>query len=514
MGLARLSKTRSIKFIPTEKSFSNFKYIDKTFIYGNVEPSAIRRLFSQARMQNAQTLILEDIEADGEIEDENAELKAVDAKHRSVFIRRLTFWRSPISSVSDLNRVNGRHLLGYALLKADELPSRNEAFCKVFESVLRKYPDKHNCVPGGKTFDLEVAGKQFKVKGVMYCQQNGISKACAQVALRSLLTMHYPSKTICYSEINQVAEQLVAGFKPGNGLNTAQIRTVLNHFGVNFRDLDYGEPDIGEDEFPYSKWLYSGIESGGGGLLGFELNTGSTTTSRHIVPFFGHTFNQDTWVPRADNAYFHFGKNFKYIPSDKWLSSFIGHDDNFGSNYCVPRLYLEPQQVKYIAALLPREVAYDGVIAESIALDVLYSLPYDPHSNQWIARLHQNVNWQDVVLRSVAVKKGLYINHLRKIKDWSGNKERVTIVDKLAETLPDVLWMVEVSIPDLFSANMRKVGEIILDAMVQNPTSDSAMPLILARLPGWFLLRLSPDGSQLLRVPSRLIDHTPLYRRI
>lgn len=231
MGLARLSRTRSIKFIPTEKSFSNFNYIDKTFIYGNVEPSAIRRLFSQARMQNAQTLIVENIEADGEIADENAQLKAVDAKHRSVFIRRLTFWRSTINSVSDLQKVNGRHLLGYAILKADELPSLNKAFCKVFESIIRKYPDKHNCVPGGKRFTIKVDGKSFKVKGVMYCQQNGTSDACAQVALRSLLTMHYPSKMICYSEINQVAERLVPKFKPGSGLDTGQIREVLNHFG-------------------------------------------------------------------------------------------------------------------------------------------------------------------------------------------------------------------------------------------------------------------------------------------
>jgi hypothetical protein len=162
--------------------------------------------------------------------------------------------------------------------------------------------------------------------------------------------------------------------------------------------------------------------------------------------------------------------------------------------------------------LLPRNVAYDGVIAESIALDILYSLPYgDLRQNLWIGRLIETVNRQDVVLRPVAIKRRHYIGHLRKIDDWNGKEESTIIIDKLSEILPENLWIVEVSIPELFSANMRKIGEIILDAMVQEPTANGAMPFILIRLPGWFLLRRDRDGSQLLAIASNMSEHTPLY---
>ena len=54
----------------------------------------------------------------------------------------------------------------------------------------------------------------------------------------------------------------------------------------------------------------------------------------------------------ADMAYFRVGESFGYIPSANWTSSFLGHDDNFGPCFCVPRLYISNDKVDYVAELL------------------------------------------------------------------------------------------------------------------------------------------------------------------
>ena len=238
---------------------------------------------------------------------------------------------------------------------------------------------------------------------------------------------------------------------------------------------------------PYSKLLYAGIENGLGGLVGFEFSGASAQGERHIIPFYGHTFNQDTWVPRASLAYFHVGDNTRYISSEEWMSSFIGHDDNFGCNYCVPRKFLDPDQVKYVVALRPPDTAYSAVFAEAIAADRLYSMinALDNRNNYWIRQLILHIHAQDVVLRTLYLTCDQYVAHLRESIDWQGQSEKTQIPDKFAGNLPEHLWMIEISIPELFPANYRKLGEILLDARVSlTPYPSSETLWVMARFPG------------------------------
>jgi len=132
-------------------------------------------------------------------------------------------------------------------------------------------------------------------------------------------------------------------------LDAVQIRAVLRGLVIGFRDIDYTkEEPTYRRELPYQKLLYAGIESGAGAMLGFKL-AGPRAEGRHIIPFFGHTTNQDAWVPNAEVAYFHVGEDTRYVPSEAWVSSFIGHDDNFGSNFCVPRLYAQNRATESIS---------------------------------------------------------------------------------------------------------------------------------------------------------------------
>ncbi|MBN2530813.1 MAG: hypothetical protein JXR76_30780 [Deltaproteobacteria bacterium] len=517
MTLSRLANGTSCRFVSLKRPFSNYDFIDSEFRVGQDFISA-RRIFSQARIHTCQTLVIENIEAAGAVQDENEQLRKLDSKHRSLYLLRLTFWSQEITDESEFEEIDSKALKGYAILKADELPGSGKRVSTVFESVFQKFPHRHNCVPGEAQFSLQCCGFSFGISGVMYCQQNNITKACAQVGLRSLLTMQNPDNDFVYSEIQGAATSAGPHTLPANGLTSAQMRSVMEYYTIPYDDLDYEAAKAGDREkFPYCKFLYSAIESGAAGLLGFDLSGRAINPGeeKHIVPFFGHTFNQDTWVPRAENAYFHVGDDLRYIPSDKWLSSFIGHDDNFGSNFCVPRKYLEPTQVQYILTIRPTGIGYNGTLAETLASAALYSiLPIALRSEcgslSWMQRLAHYFMGMDIVFRAVAIARDNYISHLSVLDDWDNFAEDRRIPSTLAGVLPEHLWMVEFSVPDLFSANYRKLGELLFDGSVPANQLSTMNPFVLARLPGTYFI--PRDGNEFMLIPSTIQNHTPLFR--
>lgn len=391
----------------------------------------------------------------------------------------------------------------------------------VFESVFRKYDHHHNCVPRPRRYEIAVGDRRFGIPGVLFCQQNTMNKACAHVALRTLLSRFLPTGDISYEEINRIAlGHAAADWEPSHGLDVAQIRAVLNEYKIGFRDIDYAQfPDLVESA-PFQKFVYAGVESGLGALLGFELSGPALQESRrHIIPFYGHTFNQDTWAPDADSAYFHIGEGLGYIPSENWTSSFLGHDDNFGPNYCVPRLYVRPEQVRYVVELFQPGVQYSGVTAEALALAFLYSVipQVDPRGNRWLERLRLWASNQKAVLRAQALNKREYINHLRNLRDWEDHSEQAGFYDLLQDRLPEMLWMIEVSTPQLFPANERKLGEIILDAGRILGSDSKLIPFdmfLFARFPSLYFFGRDIDQAgrpRFTTTPSTLISHTSLY---
>lgn len=514
MTFARLAQYSRIEFHDVNPPFSNFQFVDQ-LIPGN-DYSAVRRLFSLARKDNqGKTVIIEEIEPSGAVADEIAELEALYPGYRCTGLKRLTFWVRECSKDSDILNLTDGDLLGFAILKEDAIPGSDSQW-HVFESVFQKYAHHHNCVPNEARFSVACGGQTFHVSGVMYCQQNSLNKACAQVALRSLLSRILPHKDILYRDMNAIAQRTNSQFRAGGGLDSTQIRAVLDQYNVEYDDIDYTAPGVSTD-FPYSRLLYAGIENGLGGLLGFEFAGAAAQGEKHLIPFYGHTFNQDSWVPRASLAYFHVGDNTRYISSVEWMGSFIGHDDNFGSNFCVPRRFLTSDQVKYVAALRPADTAYGAVFAEAIGVDFLYSMAQTlgASGNYWVKRLIRHVIAQDVVLRTIYMGRGQYVEHLRNSRDWQGNSENEGILDAFQTSLPDHLWIVEVSIPELFPANYRKLGEMILDARVPlSPYPPNVSIGLLARFPEAYFINANPKPHSVgfKTVPSALTSHVPVYR--
>jgi hypothetical protein len=459
--------------------------------------------------------MVEEIPPKGIIQDENNEILSYFPDFIPGKIRRISFWTSKFKHPNQ-RAIREDKCLGYAIIKHDQVASKPWDAWHVFEAVFIKFEDPHNAVPNSMKYDVALGWKKLTLKGILYAQQNTLNKTCAQVALRSVLSRIVGSE-VSYREINDKARTVYGrNFSPSDGLDPEEIRAVLKGFNVGFVDYDYEAHTRTEcRNHPYQRFIYQGIESGTGALLAFRLS--GRGDNRHIVPFYGHTFNKDTWAPDAEAVYFRVGRGVGYIPSEHWANSFIGHDDNFGPNFCVPRLYVQKRQVKYTVELLKSGIVFGGVQAQALALQFLYSvlrkMSGDSHalSNIWLNRLVNNAVHQRIVLRAIPLDASTYLEHLANQKDWDGNYENKRTIDVFTKLLPNHLWIVELSIPQLFPANKRKLGDIVLNGgKPLQPDISSSFSFV--RIPGRYYFQYSrkKGGKDFLMVPSQLTSHVPV----
>ena len=510
-GLTRSSR---LEIHDIRRPFSNFQFLEDF----SFEGYPIRRLLSQARSRGCETLVVESIDATGTALEENEEISRFFPDHDMPDLRRVSFWRSAFSTSSALDLQDPQACLGYAILKRDVVASIGRDRWHVFESILETPNRDHNFHPCTKTFQFRVGERVLSVNGVVFCQQNSLNKACAQVGLRSMCSTYLGDTSLSFNRINQIAFDGVPTPTPWKGLTLQQIERVFDELDIPHFSLDYASnSDDIRQLLPYQKLLYSGLESGAGAMLVFSMSGSGAGSVMHIIPFFGHTFNEDSWPPVAEGAYFKVGEAIRYIPSEQWMSSFVVHDDNFGSNLCIPKAYVQAGNAQYAVVLLPRNYQYGGIYAEVAAADYFYTIlpKLEAGSNPWRRRLLKHVDDQTLVLRTVPIGKDQYLQHVTAMDDWEFRKEDKETIRALASIMHERMWMIEVSIPDLFPANKRKIGEILLSAEKPFTTANDFSLFVLARFPESYLFFDRLDAASGLpmfsEVPSSLLSHTRLF---
>lgn len=549
--------------VDLRRPHSNFALVQELF----GDSPTMSRLFSIARSpHDCVRCVIEKIDDKGLLAADTEELCKWGYKCSPENLR-LSFWGR-----------DGR-LAGYVIARNDNVDGGG---CKwyVFESVFRKYPHDHNCVAHTCDYRVMVNDAVYSVRGVMFCQQNGRNKRCAQVALRALFSRLPSCNGLSYAQINEIASRFPGEvdengkFHPRLGLSAAQIEGVLGELGLRCKSINYAKESCDRAEewaktvdwrgksegekkeavdrrareenlqlhktIRYGRVVYCGAESGLGALIGLRVFDGKRH-SLHIVPIFGHTFNQDSWVPDSQKYYFvssdpeedktagSWSVPTAYIQSDNWTSSFIGHDDNLGSDYCIPRAYLKPSNVAYVVELLSPGAVYSGVVAEAIGLVALRNLMQQVDATSvWMMRLISAYASGDVILRSLCVSPTEYYNHLQTERDWSYRQESLVMTDGFRRMKhPEKIWVVEISLPQLFPANKRKLGEIVLDATNEKlepsmGTESEGEQLIKSvlwiRLPGGYYMPSSycpDDPEQTLHfesAPSDIQSHFPVMR--
>jgi hypothetical protein len=518
------ARVRNPNPVDIERPRSNFDFVEGRF----PTLDTLRRLLSQVRRHGGRTMVVEENITGEDLLEENADLKRCGSL-RSSNTTRLSFFRKRICSVQGLNAASEEQFLGYALIKVDEF--QGQKIERIYESVLAISDRPNNYVRGSQKWETSVGGIPFTISGYLFAQQNNVTTSCAHVALRTAAARFHSDGDVTYRQINRSL-----GITPGIddlGLNSNQMATFLESIGAKCFDANYfgKKPAI-----PFQKAIYGSIESGFPSVVLF--GTDENPNSYHAIPVFGHTLNQDTWVPNAERSYFRFGEKTKYIPSESWVSMFIAHDDNWGSNLCIPRDYLQTKKhlspdprpkrkhepsVAHVIPTFPGVVKRSATEAEVIAHGLLSSLvPQLPniHENRWSIRLKQHMGLGQLVLRSILVKFSDYLCHLRAVRAWNWNPvcRRQIRRWEAANVRDFYVWLIELSVPELFSANFRKIGEIVLDAEADLAVVEHNPDLLIcARLPGFFAFHT--ETHRVNRVweykysfqPSGVDDHVELF---
>ena len=514
----RQAKGTRLAWTDSDHPFSNFLFIDKHYRSNPV----LRRIFSLARKLKYKSLLID------EIAENDCDL--LQAENRAIALRRPDFKKSVVHRLSFFNspktiEPKAENFLGYAVFKSDEFAT--EITDHVYEAVLPPFrrAKENNFIPSARDYEILTTVGMFKVNGVLYAQQNDLTYVCAHVGLRTALSTLVPDGDVSYEAINAIAGIDHINSKVGRGagangksegLKLSQIETVLKKFGLHVPPLLINEPAMGHpypDE--YQKHLYGYIESGYPALLCFELggaapNAQAVQHDRHLIPVIGHTFNEDAWMPDAQRIYF--GNNFGYFPSEHYLSSYMIHDDNLGPYLCIPRHYLKQENFRAIFGIQCAATPLMPIQAETFGSLYLNWISKNLSSvgKDWYDRFTVFAQCGLLVLRTTLIQKPDYLKHLGTIRSREGKSFEPDLIAKFDSRLPDVMWMVEVSAPELFSCSRRKFGEVILSASMPLPPQIDLSLFLSARLPGIVLMN---EGGQFPVGTTTLEGHSELYTR-
>ncbi|MDB6041372.1 MAG: hypothetical protein JWM99_5213 [Verrucomicrobiales bacterium] len=485
-----------------EAGFSNFIYIDRNYDSNLV----LRRIFSLARKLQFRSLLVEQIDG--------ADCKLLDEENEQLAVRKSAFKGSIVHRLSFFKNAKGTHpnaddFLGYVIYKRDFFSDVASPTVHIFESVTRPFRQKaqNNFIEPLRKYRVNTCIGAFEVEGVLYAQQNALTFVCAHVALRTVLASVLPAGDVSYRVLNDLVGVDHKTRQLG-GLGPVDFEKIFSHFGLHFQKSIHEPSQNLILPTDYQRDLYGLIESGVPAILGFELGspqTAGAVPQRHAIPVIGHTFNEDTWLPQADQAYF--GGRLAYYPSENWLSTFVIHDDNFGPYLCLPRHFLKKDNFRLLYGIKKQHTEFSAVQAEAFAFDCFLAIAkHMSAGGEWFVRFSSFAirNW--LVLRTMLVEKAQYLGHLRLLRDWEGNPLQQSAISEIETLLPDSFWMIEASAPELFASSRRKFGEILLNK--DKPLSSGFELIIAARLPG--LMALAESGK--LRVEKiSLVGHSSLF---
>lgn len=512
--------------IPMDGGFSIFSFLDEK---GWLSISQIHRCFSIARSIGATRIVLEELDTKGVgiIQDENEWLRGRFPNFVCKGLWRISFWKSVRWGLILPRNVP----VGVMLVKHDAPnDGKHHDVIHVFEAVFPKYNHPHNCVHSETQHFYKIGKSRVGFRGVMFAQQNGLSKCCAHVAIYSLLEGRDDVKVdVSFSMMNVVAygANNFAVDIEKVGLSPGAIEKILSHYGVNFRSIPYeNASDEFRAEHDYVSHVYAGVESGLGALVGFSLDDGQKRANRidedslgHMIPIYGHTFNKDTWAPDANRKYFSPTKVLGYMPSDLWMSSFIAHDDNVGANLCIPKGFIRPDNVEYVVELLPSGCVSCAVEIEGQALQILHSIT-DTESivlalsqYKWFSRLCFAVKTESLILRTQPVSIRDYLLSLMGFSSQDDElcKGIAAELNKESNALDGRnYWLVEVSVPQLFPANERKIADLLFNSLCELDI-DGRTNFSFAHVPGAYLYPISKDGFGL--EPSSIAMPLPNFTR-
>jgi hypothetical protein len=486
------------------------------------------------RKMEVKCYLREELVPNQEITDEIADASARTSGTATGNAVRFTFFRKPVIS-GDLHSLTDDDILGYAVVMSLQLPD-GKARAYILESVIRVPtiwvtskagpPEMRRLtnyyVHCSRDFTTVVGtnshNHSFQIRGCYFCQQNDLTHVCAHAALRvAVNSSSYAGPKLTNRMINKIlAIDHSVGHRFGKydkepesqGVSVEQIDKVVKHIGYDVQIANfYANPAI-----DYAEFIYPLIESGCPVILGvFKPNVA------HVVAVLGHTLNTDRWTPQARSGYGSLPTS-PYISTSQWVDHFIVSDDNFGMYSTVPteaiRNLLVPKynanlHAGFAVGLVPKNVGFSGYAAEQVAVNALGKLikgTMPTPANKWFAALKAISR---PVCRTLLQTKTDYLKTMTDMTDAEGGKLSITELNTLNTVLPPLFWITEISVPDLYSGNKHKFGDIAVNANGTEAEYKNGEVLVLAWLPG-----LHWHGKGLKSGPAvwPVLSHVPLVR--
>jgi len=485
-----------------ESPISFFQLIESIWEGGNDQP--LHRLCSLMRKMKAKSFAREELIANQELNDEK-EMASINIGNAiTLEATRLTFFcHLPESKRWDDESLKEDHILGYAVIVKLKASNGTTFKTHLLEAVVRPpsvilrdsndyliMPITNYYMHNVKTFKTclgtEERHRVFSIVGSFFTQQNWYTSVCAHACLRMAMNSSpvVNCKKLTNKEINDILQ--IPDYKMnGSGLDQNQIIRVVGHMGCECHSANFSNQTAVE----YDHFMYPSLESCFPTILGIEYwDRKEQKVVGHVVTVLGHTINSDRWEPEAIRGYG--GYPLKpYIPTAEWCDHYIISDDNYGMYSTLPtdaiRNFIVPtknpnRHASIAVSIVPDKVSLPGYNAEQFAIGkaaLLINSVGLKTPNIWHERLKEKnlkERNQNLVCRTLLQTKGGYVDFIGKhVSNFTPEQQ------KCFDSLPDHIWVSEISLPNVYTANKHKLGDVVLRAALIPIPLKKCAPCIL-----------------------------------
>lgn len=473
-------------------------------------------------------------------------------------------FRKKIKDKKGLIEDAGESYLGYCIVHNDLLVYPDKKVCRAYvaQAVLNGVSKEiRGYKYGNYSTTMKCCGVSLTARGNFFSQQNGTTNCCAHAAIKTALRGYY--ENVRCENINCAIGRDGPNLldKLGKGLTPREMRVAVTKVSNALTTFSLEANTMAMQEF--LRTVYLAIESKIPVILTFSRPNRKDGES-HAITAIGYTFNRHNWAAYGGN-YFSADKR-SYLSSWLWMDKLVIQDDNYGPLYHIePNFFSE--YVDYSRAyerykmavvsktdlgdpswsnaplsamfILPKElgsVPYTIGHAEHVAMEALEAyvltlgekkrLPDHEDFSLFFYGARQAApkesEYCDMLTNKALIARTMIISkdeYLSTNEDGLGDEEglgdmygTLGLKETIERHLPDVFYMTEISVHELFWTNECKVGEIIIDIDLLNTSREENIDPVgsvkLIRFPFW--LALFTEG-----VPYEYkIEGMPLYHNM
>lgn len=391
---------------------------------------------------------------------------------------RLHFFAARIETEADIAQ-NRQSYCGYC----DVRPDGTIAKCHITRTVIIR-PDSYAFLVCQITEAVGLpAGEKLDVTGFSHVEKNGRGLMCSQAAMANIVHYWNSKAPGTFSATTATAISLAAGVSSEQllngdfgGLSFPAVKQFFVNQGFNVHTVGYWEKNptqIAEEDPGVT--IYGFLESGFPVIAVVK----TAAENHHALTVVGHTFDKNIWSAFAGPYYFSepLTGGGCYHSNSAWVKYFIVQDDNLGPYFFVPRDELASIIQAIIVPMPFPRVVVEPKEAERAAFKALSLLVEKQRFEKDKRLLGANREWLRLFRNHYDPKDNEgwvlrpFLRTLSQVEDFYSNHEFGPILSETlsAEDPGAIFWIVELSWPNLYCYDERKVGEIILDAFKKTP---------------------------------------------